>query len=49
MIVVPWGAIHMRGIAEEIQKSGFHLADTQEHQIVHFRPVWNRMFHTKKK
>jgi hypothetical protein len=49
VIVVPWGAAHMRGIAEGIQKSGFHLADTQEHMIFHFRSVWNRRFHRNKK
>ena len=49
VIVVPWGAVHMRGIAEEIQKLGFHLADTQEHSLVHFRSVLNRIFHAKKK
>ena len=45
MIVVPWGAVHMRGIAEDIQKLGFNLADTQEYQIVHFRTV---LFHKNK-
>ena len=49
VIVVPWGAVHMRGIAEEIQKSGFRLADTQEYQIVHFRSVRNRHLHPNKK
>jgi hypothetical protein len=48
MIVVPWGAAHMRGIAGEIQKKGFRLADTREHQIVHFRSIREGLFHTKK-
>ena len=49
VIVVPWGAVHMPGIAEEIQKSGFHLADAEEHQIVHFRSFWHRLSHNPKK
>ncbi len=45
VIVVPWGAAHMRGIAEGIEKAGFRLSGTQEHQIFHFRSVWRRLFH----
>ena len=48
VIVVPWGAAHMRGIAEGIQKTGFHLVDTEEHLIFHFRSVWHRLFHVNK-
>ena len=44
VIVVPWGAAHMRGVAEGIEKTGFHVADTQEFMIFHFRSVWNRLF-----
>ena len=48
VIVVPWGAAHMRGIAKGIQKSGFRVADTQEHQVVHFRSVLKRLFNGDK-
>jgi hypothetical protein len=36
-IIVPWGAGHMPGIAEEIQKSGFRLSETQEYFVIRFR------------
>lgn len=49
VIVVPWGAAHMPGIAEGIQKRGFHLSASQEYQTVHFRAVWNHLFAAKKK
>lgn len=39
-IVVPWGAAHMRGIAEEIQKSGFQQTKAQEYTILHYRTIW---------
>jgi hypothetical protein len=35
-IVVPWGALHMPGIARELQKDGFHLAGTEEFVVIHF-------------
>lgn len=41
MIVVPWGAAHMPGIAWEIQKSGFHLSASQEYNVVSFPSVWD--------
>jgi hypothetical protein len=37
-VVVPWGALHMPGIAREIQKDGFRLAGTQNYVVVHFGP-----------
>jgi hypothetical protein len=37
MLIVPWGAAHMPGIAKEIQKSGFHLDTTQEYFVIRFR------------
>jgi hypothetical protein len=37
-VVVPWGALHMPGIAREIQKDGFRLAGTQNYVIVRFGP-----------
>lgn len=36
-LVVPWGVAHMPGIAREIQKSGFHLAETQDYVVIRFR------------
>jgi hypothetical protein len=35
--VVPWGAAHMPGIAREIQKLGFRLAETREFTVIRFR------------
>lgn len=49
MIVVPWGAAHMRGIAGEIQKSGFHLSSSQEYNVVSFQHVWNCLTHSNSK
>lgn len=34
--VIPWGVAHMAGIAKEIQKSGFHLVETQDHVSIRF-------------
>jgi hypothetical protein len=39
VVVVPWGAAHMRGIAEGIQKAGFHPSDTREFTILNFGTV----------
>lgn len=36
-IVIPWGAAHMAGLAREIQKAGFQLAETQEFLAIRFR------------
>jgi hypothetical protein len=49
MIVVPWGAAHMRGIAEGIEKAGFRETDSREHQIFHFRSMWRGLRQTKRK
>jgi hypothetical protein len=35
-LVVPWGVAHMPGISREIQKSGFHLAGTQNFVVIRF-------------
>jgi hypothetical protein len=35
-IIVPWGAAHMPGIAREILKSGFRLAETREYTAIRF-------------
>jgi len=36
--VIPWGAAHMPGIAEAIEKSGFHLAETRDYVSIRFGP-----------
>lgn len=36
VLIVPWGAAHMPEIAREIQKSGFHLNETQEVTAIRF-------------
>jgi TRAP-type mannitol/chloroaromatic compound transport system permease small subunit len=38
-IIVPWGVVHMPGIANEIQKSGFRLGEIQEYTVIQFRSV----------
>ncbi|HEX4646215.1 MAG TPA: hypothetical protein VH598_11465, partial [Verrucomicrobiae bacterium] len=35
--IIPWGAVHMPGLAKEIQKSGFHLVETHEYVSIRFR------------
>jgi DNA-binding transcriptional MerR regulator len=42
-LVVPWGAAHMPGVAKGIQKAGFHPAETQEFDVVHFWAVWKQV------
>lgn len=34
--IIPWGAVHMPGLAKEIQKSGFHLVETHEYVSIRF-------------
>lgn len=36
-LMVPWGVAHMPGIASEIQNAGFHLRETHEYVVIHFR------------
>ena len=36
-LMIPWGAAHMPGIAKGIAKDGFHLKETQEYMVIHFR------------
>ncbi|MGH7868216.1 MAG: hypothetical protein ACREP9_11495 [Candidatus Dormibacteraceae bacterium] len=40
--VIPWGAIHMPGIAREIQKSGFHLVETHDYVSIRFGSMGNK-------
>jgi hypothetical protein len=35
-LIVPWGAAHMPEIARQIQKSGFHLQESQEYVAIRF-------------
>jgi hypothetical protein len=35
-LMVPWGVAHMPGLAREIEKSGFHLAETREYRLIRF-------------
>jgi hypothetical protein len=42
-LMVPWGVAHMPGIAKEIQKSGFHLEDTQEYEVIRFHGIGNHV------
>jgi hypothetical protein len=37
LVVIPWGAAHMPGIAQEIERAGFRLRGTQEYDVVRFR------------
>jgi hypothetical protein len=38
IIIIPWGAGHMPGIASAIEKDGFHLDRTDEYTVIRFRP-----------
>lgn len=44
VLVVPWGAAHMPGVAEGIRKFGFSSSDTKEFEIFRFRTVLSRLF-----
>ncbi|MEE4254771.1 MAG: hypothetical protein V2I50_12090 [Desulfuromusa sp.] len=35
-VIIPWGALHMKGIEEEVLKKGFHLAEEQERLSIDF-------------
>jgi hypothetical protein len=39
-IVVPWGAMHMPGLAAEIEKSGFQVSGTRDFEAMSFRSVF---------
>jgi hypothetical protein len=36
VFIVPWGAAHMPGIAQELRKAGFRLQDTCQYQAIRF-------------
>ena len=44
VLVVPWGAAHMPGVAEGIRQLGFKSAEIQEFKVVLFRTVLARLF-----
>ncbi|MDR3377041.1 MAG: hypothetical protein P4M10_00020 [Verrucomicrobiae bacterium] len=35
-VVIPWGAVHMAGLSEAIQKAGFHLVATRDYVSIRF-------------
>lgn len=39
VIVIPWGALHMRGIEEGVKAKGFRLKDSRQRLSVDFRSV----------
>jgi len=41
-LIVPWGAAHMPEIAQEIQKAGFRVEETQEYVAIRFRATGNK-------
>jgi len=36
IIIIPWGAGHMPGIAEAIKSDGFHLTETKDYTVIRF-------------
>ena len=42
-VMVPWGAAHMPGLAESIEREGFKVTDRQKYRIVNFRAMWDRV------
>ena len=49
ILVVPWGAAHMRGLSEAIQKTGFQLSETREYTVVAFPGIRNRKVQSQAK
>lgn len=41
-LIVPWGAAHMPEIAQEIQKAGFRVDETQEYVAIRFGSAGNK-------
>ncbi len=41
-LIVPWGAAHMPEIAQEIQKAGFRVDETQDYVAIRFRATGNK-------
>jgi hypothetical protein len=39
-LIVPWGALHIPEIAQELEKSGFSVSETQEYVVIRFKSVF---------
>jgi len=48
-IVVPWGALHMPGIAAGIEKSGFKPTAVQEYSVVRFQTILKHLIARRQK
>lgn len=46
-LIVPWGAAHMPEIAQEIQKAGFRVDETQEYVAIRFGSAGNEGKHSR--
>ena len=44
VLVIPWGAAHMPGLAEGIREFGFTSSESKELQILQFRTLLARLF-----
>jgi len=42
-IIVPWGVAHMPELEDEIQKRGFHLAETREFAVARYSTILERI------
>ncbi len=45
IIIIPWGAAHIPGIAEQIQKDGFHQDNAREYIVMKWSSVLFARFH----
>lgn len=45
IIIVPWGAGHIPGVAKEIQKDGFQQDDAQEYIVMRWSSILSARFH----
>jgi hypothetical protein len=46
-VVVPWGAMHMPGVSEELQNKNFKITSQQEYPVWYYRALWNRLTRAK--
>ncbi len=44
-VVLPWGAMHMPGLAEGVRGAGVHLAETHPFSAIRFGAILGRLFH----
>jgi hypothetical protein len=40
IVMVPWGAAHMPGIAAGVEADGFQVAERKRYRMVQFRTIW---------